>query len=404
MPRYTYQAFNTQGEPVTGGIEASSAVEAKQALEQKNVVVQSLREVGARQRWLSLHLSFSISTRELTFFTKNFAVMLNAGLTVVEALIIAEAQSTGKLKTVLHNVLRQVESGHSLADSFGRYQRYFSAIYIDVIRTGELSGRLARNFDQLANQLENDLALRKKIQAALIYPIIVLAAIIGLGIILSVFVLPRLTRLFVSLQVPIPRSTEVLLWIADAMSHYWYWWLAFGIMLVVLTRLALMLPTVKNIWHHLILWLPIVGPIVRNVNISRFTATLGSLLQSGVPIAESLTSVMHSSTSLVYRRVLRLALQHIEQGGNLASFLSDYPRLFPPIVTRMVAVGERTGRLEGILQYLGKYFDLEVDAATKQLSVTLEPVLLLVIGAVVLFVGISIITPIYQFTASVGKL
>lgn len=402
MPQYLYKANSVNGTKINGVVSAPSADEARAQLEMEGMSIDMLRE-QSESSW-NKSLSFHVSVHEITFFTKNFSVMLGAGLTVVDSLIIAEAQSTGKLKKILHSILHHVEQGHSLAEGFKENKRYFSGTYIDVIRNGELSGTLSDNMAKLAERLESDLSLRRKIQAALVYPALVVSAIILLTIVLSVYVLPRLTRLFLSLDIDLPLSTKILLWVSQFFINYW---LVVGIVLVgliALIRLLIVVPIVRKMLHAIILRLPVVGSISRSVNLARFAGTLGALLNSGVPISESFESVIHSVTNEVYRDRLQEALLHIEQGGSLAGFLEQHHRLFPPTITRMVAVGERTGRLDEILTYLGKFYEIEVDSATKQLSTTLEPVLLIMIGAAVLFVGLSIITPIYQFTASVGRI
>lgn len=402
MPSYLYQAYNQMNDRIGGELVADSYDTAKRTLEEQNLVVVMLRE-QTTSVW-KLDLGLWVSQREITFFTKNFSVMLGAGLTVVEALIISEGQATGRLKHILHSVLEFVESGHSLADGFAKHKRQFSGIYIDIIRTGEISGTLARNFEQLAERLAADLDLRRKIKGALLYPIIVVFAIVALGTTLAVYVMPNLIRLFTSIKVPLPASTKLLLGGGTWLANYWFWLLIGLVVVAVALRLIVRISAVESIWHRIILRLPIVGHVARQINLSRIASTFGSLLRSGVPIAEALQAVMHSSTNHVYRINLQKALQHIEQGGNLASFLEHHPVLYPALMSRMVAVGERTAQLDNMLLYLGKYYEQEVDASTKQLGVILEPALLIVIAVVVVFVGLSVIQPIYQFTASIGRI
>lgn len=330
--------------------------------------------------------------------------MLGAGLPVLEAFMVAEAQASGTLQRVAHNIVRQIESGQSLAESFAKYKRYFSPVYIDVVHNGELGGTLAQNLQQLAERLENDLDIRRKIKTAMIYPMIVLGAVVALSVVLTVYVFPRLTRLFTSLDVQLPPTTRFLIWVSDALTQYWLLIIIVVGAVTIGLRALLFIPTVQTVWHGLLLRLPVIGGLVRNVNLARFTGTFGSLLHSGVPIAESLHSVINSHNNHVYRNQLRLALEHIERGDTLATFLEERPRLFPQHVARMIAVGERTGQLDNILLYLSNFYKGEIDSATKQLGATLEPVLLLVIGVVVLFVGISVITPVYEFTATIGRL
>lgn len=402
MPKYFYRATGLDGTVVDGRVDAESVDQARSQLETEGLVIQYIREHKS-SAW-NQSLSFRITVHDIAFFTKNFSVMMGAGLTVVDSLIIAEAQASGRLKRILQSILQQVESGHSLADALAKHKRYFPGTYVDVIRNGELSGTLSDSMEKLSERLESDLSLRRKIKAALVYPVIVMGAIITLTSILSIYVLPRLTRLFLSLDVELPASTRFLLWVSDFLVNYWIIILISLAVIIIATRFLLIVPVMRKLWHRILLHLPVIGDISRNLHLARFAGTLGSLLKSGVPIAESFDSVIHSASNEIYRDRLREALNHIERGGSLADFLEGHRRMFPVTVTRMISVGERTGQLDDILIYLGKYYEVEVDSSTKQLSTTLEPILLIIIGAVVLFVGLSVITPIYQFTASVGRI
>ncbi len=402
MPKYFYRATVLDGTVVDGRVDAESIEQARSQLETEGLVIQYIREHKSSV-W-SQGISLHVSVHDIAFFTKNFSVMMGAGLTVVDSLIIAEAQANGRLKKILQSILQRVESGHSLADALAKHKRYFPGTYVDVIRNGELSGTLSDSMEKLSDRLESDLSLRRKIKAALVYPVIVIVAIILLTSILSIYVLPRLTRLFLSLDVELPASTRFLLWVSEFLVQYWILILIVLAVVIIAVRFLLIIPAMRKLWHRLLLHLPVIGDISRNVHLARFAGTLGSLLKSGVPIAESFDSVIHSASNEIYRDRLREALHHIERGGSLADFLEGHRRMFPATVTRMISVGERTGRLDDILIYLGKYYEVEVDSSTKQLSTTLEPIILIIIGAVVLFVGLSVITPIYQFTASVGQI
>lgn len=352
----------------------------------------------------NIELSFWVTRKEVAFFTKNFAVMLGAGLTVVESLSVSEEQTHGRLQRIIRNMRLYVEQGNNLADAFAKYRRQFTPVFVDVVRTGELSGNLARNMKQLADRLTDDLELRRKVRGAMIYPMVIVAGIIALGTVLSVFVMPRFIRLFSSLDVELPYLTQVTLKIAGWMQAYWWWFLLGCGVAIVLGKFALRIAIIERLWHAWLVRLPIVGPITRAINLSRFTGTLGSLLASGVPISEALHSVIHSCTNLSYQHSVRRALQVVEQGASLSSVIAQQPLLFPPLVVRMIAVGERTGQLSELLSYLGRYYEGQVDSATKQLGVLIEPVLLVGIGVVVIIIGLAVITPIYQFTASVGAL
>lgn len=351
-----------------------------------------------------IELSFWVSRKDIAFFTKNFSVMLGAGLTVIEALSISEEQSRGKLRHILRQMMAFVEQGNSLADAVAQHRRQFPSIYSDVVRTGELSGMLSRSLQQLAIRLSDDLELRRKVRGAMIYPMVIVAGLVALGTVLSVFVFPRFIKLFKSLDVPLPTMTKIVLAVAQWMNQYWGWLLLGLVGVTLAIRLLSRIPFFERIWHRLLLHLPVVGPIIREVNLARFTGTLGSLLKSGVPITEALHSVAHSCTNMMYQHSVKVALQSIEHGDSLAGVVKRYPQLYPPLVSRMIGVGERTGQLADLLQYLGNYYNGQVDSSTKQLGVLIEPILLIAIGLVVIVVGLSVITPIYQFTAAVGQL
>ncbi|MBI4407177.1 MAG: type II secretion system F family protein [Candidatus Kerfeldbacteria bacterium] len=351
-----------------------------------------------------IELSFWVSRKDIAFFTKNFAVMLTAGLTVVESLAVSEEQAKGKLKRILADTIHYVEQGNGLSDALARHRRQFSSIYIDVVRTGEQSGNLARNVHQLSIRLADDLELRRKVRGAMIYPAIVFAGLLVLGTTLSLVVFPRFIKLFNSIDVPLPAMTKGLIWLAQWLQHYWVW-LLIGLAIVTISiRLLSRIAVFEMIWHRLLLVLPIVGPIIQQVNLTRFTSTLGSLLKSGVPISEALHSVIHSCTNLAYQQSIRAALREVEQGATLTAAIGQYRHLFPPLVVRMIAVGERTGQLDELLLYLGNYYDGQVDTSTKQLGILIEPILLIVIGVMVLIVGLAVVVPIYQFTAAIGSL
>lgn len=357
-----------------------------------------------KQRKSLAQMEISIGGVNLTtkaLFTKHLAVMLKSGLTMPEALRIANESAKGKFKNVLSGVIRSVESGESLANSFSRYPKVFSGIFISAIRAGEVSGNLEKNLQNLATQLGKEKELRDKVKGAMFYPVVVLIAAGILGLALSFFLLPKITPLFQGLDMDLPITTKFLIWFSDLVqNHGGKLFLGITFSIIFLWWL-LRKKFMKPIIHKLLLITPIVKNISQESNIARFTRILGTLLQSGLTIDQALGITQETLGNHYYKQAVGQIHERIGKGSNLSDNLTLFPNLFPLIVTRMVHVGENSGDLEGTLIYLADFYENEVDNSTKALSTIIEPVLLMGIGLVVGFLALSIITPIYNITGGV---
>lgn len=386
--------------PVHGMIQADSQAEAKQLLSRQGLTVYRLEE----QKTARGHeISFGGPSRtEVVLFTKNLSVMMKSGLTLAESLQISIEQSHGGLRRVLTRVLRHVENGEPFAKALATQSKYFPRLYQDMVRVGEVSGTLDQNLAYLADQLAKDRDMRRKVWGALMYPLLILVGVGGLGAMLSVVVLPRLTNLFLSLDVPLPLSTRILIGVSAFLQSYGLWVLLGVIVLIIILVAGYRIRPVKYAVHALLLRIPLFGRLLHQISLARFTRTLGALLLSGVPISESLDAVEEAMSNMVYERAVRKVRTATNKGASLANSLERHSRLFPRVVTRMVNVGERSGRLDEILKYLSEFYEEEFDEVAKNLTVLLEPALLILIGVVVGFMGVSIITPIYQVTNAIG--
>lgn len=344
-----------------------------------------------------------VSLIQKAVFAKNIAVMLKAGLAITECIEIAQEQATGKFSRVLSGVLSSIESGQSLSDSFARYPRIFSEMFINVVRAGEKSGNLDENIESVAFHLEKERDLRAKIKGAMMYPVVVLILAFSLGMAVTFFILPKITPLFEGMKVDLPLSTRVLIWISHLVNNYGGW-LLFGIIaLVIFLTWLIKRKFFQPILHWLFLHLPVVKKIVIQTNLARFCRTLGTMLKSGLNIDEALTIVQKVLGNYYFRQSMVNVSTHISQGRQLSDGLIEFPKLYPKLVTRMVKVGEKSGKLEETLFYLANFYEAEVDNTTKSLSVLIEPILLIVIGLAVAFLALSIITPIYQITGSMRR-
>lgn len=348
-------------------------------------------------------ISFSISTKEKAILAKHLAVMIRAGLTVTEAIEITHAQAKGGLKKALGKVKEDIFKGKSLANAAEKNPEAFSDLFVSIVRVGEQSGTLDESLEQLAIQLEKEYELRGKIIQALLYPITVLVAVTIVGGGISIFVLPKLRSLFEVFQGTLPAATQVLLTLVDFMAVYGGYVFIALLILFIAGFFAIKTKPIRPLWHSLLFHTPAVGAIIRSINLAEFNRNLGTLLKSGVPLVDSFGIVADSMPNFVYKSALKKTIKEIEKGKSVTASMKKLNKVFPPLVTQMINVGEKSGKLDSVLIFLAEFYESEVDQATKTLSSTLEPILLIVIGLVVGFVMIAIITPIYELTGTIGS-
>ncbi len=344
-----------------------------------------------------------VNATQRTLFAKNMSMMIRSGLPIGEALGISADSAQGSFKKVLLGVRDSVLAGGPLSDGLAQYPKAFSPLFINSVRAGEKSGTLEENLSYVSEQLRKEKELSEKIWGAMLYPIVVLIAALGLSIAIVFFVLPKITPLFEGLGVALPVTTRILIWISGFVQAHGASALvglgAFIVLVSWLVRQKFSRPTT----NFVILHLPVIKSLVRNSNTARFCRTLGTLIKSGLSIDEAVRISAETSSNYYYEQALRDVSRRLMSGTKLSSTLMLYENLFPKIVTRMIRVGEESGRLEETLLYLAAFFEEEVDADTKNLSVAIEPILLISIGLIVGFLALSIITPIYSITGNIGR-
>ncbi|MBI2019929.1 type II secretion system F family protein [Candidatus Daviesbacteria bacterium] len=331
--------------------------------------------------------------------------MLKSGIPIAEAIISLRDQTTNMaFKEVLAAVTADVENGQSLEKSLSKHPKVFNTLYLSLVSTGEKSGNLEENLDYLAQQLRKSYDFDKKIQGATLYPKIVLAATAIMGGTLSLFVLPQLVTLFASLDVKLPLSTKILLFFANTMKNFGVF-IALGLVIAaIIASLVLKTPIIKPLWHRFLIRLPIFGKLIQNIELANICRNLGIMLKSGLTVTQSLDAQFEATQNLVFKDYLDHLRKAVEKGKKISDEMSVTKfKFIPAIVPKMVGVGEQTGKLEDVLIYLGDFFEEEADDATKNLSTTIEPILLLIVGTVVGFVALAIVTPIYDLTSGIKK-
>jgi type IV pilus assembly protein PilC len=327
--------------------------------------------------------------------------MLKAGVGLDECLETLANQSKGKLGEVLFEIHKDVVSGMTLADAVAKHEKIFNSYYVSMIRAGEESGNLVEDLEQLASRYEKDHDLLLKVRSALLYPSIVLALAIGLGISVTMFIFPKLITLFNSIKYELPWYTKAMISTAKFLTTYG-WQTMFGIIIFIALIIYLAKkPFSAPVMHRFYLNFPIVGQIDHTLNMSRFCLIFGTLLKSGIPIAKALTITGNLMGNVVYKETLLSAVTRVKNGEPFSSVIED-SELFPLFAKRMLIIGEQTGKLTDMLLYLSNFYESELDSMLKNLSTILEPVLIVFIGLVVLSVALSIITPIYNFVGQVS--
>jgi len=327
-----------------------------------------------------------VSFSEKFFFTKNLTVMLKSGA----------------FKKILFQVSKDVTRGQSLEKSLRSYPNVFNQFYVSLIKVGEESGTLEDSLVYLVEQMEKEHELREKVRSAMLYPSIVLMATGGIGLSLAFFILPQIIGLFESLNVELPFTTIILIWVAKFLRDWGL--IALPGMLALFIGLFFLVRSrwVKPVWHAFLLRLPTLGTLLQNISLATLTRNLGIMLKSGLTITSALETSAQVEENLVYQRDLMKISEEVRRGKSIETALTEGKyKEFPLFMVRMVGVGEKSGNLEENLAYLGDYFEDEVDTTTRNLATILEPVLLIGIGAVVAFVALSIISPIYSITGSI---
>lgn len=344
-----------------------------------------------------------ISAREKITFAKHLAIMLDSGIPLKEALEVMSGQVSSKnLQRMLAVMIRDLSDGFTLSSSLEKFPRVFKPFSVSVIRVGESSGTLPSALKYQGQQLEKEKDLEGKIRGALIYPMIIFFGAIGIAAYLSFGILPKLMPMFASLNVDLPPTTKGLLAVSNFIRFKWMYILAVVGAVVTIASLLLRIRAVKLAVHKALLRLPVFGPLLRAVQVAFFTRILGILLSSGVQIVQAIAVAAVSSSNLAYQDKLKEISERVERGESITDELEKNPQLFPKMTTGMIKVGDRTGHLAESLMNAAEFSEKEVDEETKTLATLIEPITLLIVGGLVGFIAISIITPIYKITEGIN--
>jgi type IV pilus assembly protein PilC len=396
---FTYSALNKDGKTVKEDIEAVSYHEAINVLHQRGLIPVEIKEKRQQLSSSVLAKFSSVSLQDKILFVKNLSILVRAGVPLTKAIrILAEQTKSPKFKNILQSIHKQVESGKSLSEAFGQYPGTFKNIFISMFKVGELSGSLDKSLEYLAYQLDREHNLKSKTRGAMIYPAVVVFAIVLVGILMSIFVLPSLVSIFKDSGMQLPLMTRIVIGFVDFMSNHTVLALGGFIGITVGTVALYRTATGRRIFDTAILGMFVIGAIVQKINLARFSRTMSSMLKSGTPIIEALQVTADAMDNVRYREALQKAVQDIKVGKTLTASLSQHPRLFNYLVVQMIGVGEESGNVDSILEELAGHYEAEVDDTMRNFSSVIEPLMILFIGAIVGILAVALISPIYSLT------
>ena len=408
MPVFEYKGLDARGKQVKGVHDAADPKALRSALRKNGVFLTEILDqerggVTALAKRDVKMLGGRIKPLDISLMTRQLATLIGAGIPLVDSLTaLVEQVDKEKFKKVLSEIRERVNEGGSLAEALAHHGKVFPTLYVNMVRAGESSGTLDLVLVRLADFTEYQVRLRSKVQGAMMYPIIMIFVAIIIVSILFVVVVPKIIKIFDRLQATLPVPTKILIATSHLVKNYW--WL---IILVVVFSAFMFLRYInsekgREKWDRFKLWVPIFGPIVMMIAIARFTKTLATLLASGVPILTALDIVKAVLGNVVLEKVIDEARSSIQEGESIAAPLKRSGR-FPPIVTHMIAIGEKSGELENMLTNVANAYDSQVDTKINTLTSLLEPIMIVAMGGVVGFIVFSILLPILKMNQALGK-
>jgi type IV pilus assembly protein PilC len=401
MPVYTFSGKNTSGEKVSGERTAANKQVLALQLRREQVTAPTIREKG-KEFALPLFGSSKVKTKEIAIFFRQFSVMIDAGLPLVQCLeILAANQENATFQKTLTGIRTTVEGGSTLANAMRQYPKVFDDLTTNMIEAGETGGILDIILQRLAQYVEKAVKLRSAVKSALIYPVAVVSmAFLVVGALLK-WVVPIFANLFAGLGVTLPLPTRIVMGLSAFVGQFWWFFIVAIVGLVFGVKYIRKDPRGKYWMDYGLLQMPVIGILLRKIAVARFTRTLGTLITSGVPILDGLTITARTSGNAVLEEALMKVRKAIEEGRTIVDPLRE-SGVFPNMVTQMIGVGEATGAMDSMLQKIADFYEDEVDTATKDMLAMLEPVIIGLLGVMIGGIVISLYMPLFSMIAKLA--
>lgn len=349
--------------------------------------------------FLNKYLSKKIKLAEKIFFVQQLGVMLKAGISLSTGLkTLAEQSNSKTLKKILVDLQQSVEKGNPLSIGLERHRKQFGDLFINMVKAGEMSGKLEEVLNQLFIQMKKDHEIIAKVRGAMIYPLIVVCMMIAIGTLMLMYVIPTMTSVFTEMNITLPLATRILIAVSQFSVNYGLYVFILIILLLIIFKQITKRPAGKKLWHSIMLHTPIAGKIIKKVNLARFCRTMSSLLKTDIPIVQSLEITAKILGNVHYKEALLSGKEKIKKGINIEESLHQYTNIFPPVVLQMISVGEETGSLDDILEESAIFYEDDVAQTMNDLPSILEPVLMVILGIGVGAMAVAVIMPIYSLS------
>ncbi|WP_182200449.1 type II secretion system F family protein [Paraliobacillus salinarum] len=395
MKYFSYKAKDLEGKLIKGKVNSETEKEAIRHLKTNDLILFELKELNPLLH-KDIYIGSPVKNKDFVIFLRQFATLIDAGITLVEATVILQEQTQSKpLRKALNQVQYSLEEGISLSDSLTEFPRLFPELFISMVRAGEVSGNLDEILNRMANYYEKQYQLRQKIVTALTYPMVVGVVAVVITIFLLAVIVPIFTDMFLSFDQEIPAYTQVVLQISEVVQTYWWVLLFIAFMGVISVRLLDKNPTMSYYMDVLKLRIPIFGVFIQKALLARMTQTLSSLLNSSVPILQAVAITENVIDNKVMKQVLQSSKDSLERGESMTEPMKKH-WIFPRLITQMITVGERTGSVDAMLKKVSEFYEQELDESSDKLKSLIEPVMIIFLAFVVGAIVLSIVIPMFS--------
>jgi type IV pilus assembly protein PilC len=396
MSTFVFKAIDLAGVKARGEVEADSKQAVSDQLKQRGLIVLDIADKHSSK---NIELSFMkrVKPTELAIFARQLSTMISSGMSILRALYVLEEQTeSAYLTETIVAVRKDVEAGLSLSDSMARHPKVFNPLFVAMTQAGETGGVLEDALVRVADQLQKDAALRKQVKSAMIYPALVVFFAVGVMMALVAFLVPVFENVFKEFGGELPAMTQVSVLMSEIVTQYW-WAMFGGLALFVITFIKWKKTTWgRRQWDHFRLHVPMrIGTIVQQIAVARWSRTLASLTAAGVPLLQALEITGRTGGNVAVEEAMDGVISSVKRGGTIAAPLAQAP-IFPTMVTHMVGVGEETGALDAMLDRVAEFYEEQVEASVKTLTSILEPIMIILIGAIVGFIVISMYLPLFE--------
>lgn len=402
MAKYYYKVKNKTGQLIEGIIEAASTEKAADILLQNNLAIIEINEQANDYRNFlkNFYLFKRVKSKDLVIFFRQMAVMIDANVPLVRGLrILAKQTDNEYLKEIIIEIANEIEGGRSLSSAMSIFSEIFSDFYVNIIMSGETSGRLSEVMNYLADQKERDYELEAKIKGAMIYPAFIVLVLVVVGFIIIAFVIPTLSKVLTESGVKLPLITRLLVSFSQFVAVFWWLIILLFLAVIISWMLFIKTPQGEYLKDSLKINLPVFGKIWKNIYIVRFCRSFNTLIKGGVPISQSLVVVEDVIDNVIYKKIINNTIKSVNEGNPVSEGLDNYKHI-PKIMVQMIRVGEDSGKLEEVLEKTADFYSKEIENDTRNLSNLIEPIIMIILGLVVGLFITAVILPMWQLSTS----